>query len=268
MRPNNQVIYTYVTGGYEPLARLDTFQHEERTQHDLYYYHTHLNGMPEELTDEQGELVWQGETNLWGKVRREWSKIYFVVEQNLRFQGQYADRETGLYYNTFRYYDPVIGHFTIPDPIGLAGGINTYAYAPNPLMWVDPLGLSCGPSFFKGKMDKTTGFSASQMKTIKAGTKEWKQAIKEMQDVLNGSGDGRKFQVRVGSSSDAKAFLKEAQGNMNRYRQNTYSRAPGSKKYPKGYERHTQYEGDILNLNHIKWYNNGADGHIFYDIPN
>ncbi|WP_238282018.1 RHS repeat-associated core domain-containing protein, partial [Yersinia wautersii] len=67
---------------------------------------------------------------------------YVVVAQNLKLQGQYLDRETGLHYNTFRYYDPVMGRFTQPDPIGLAGGINLYAYAPNPLGWVDPLGLT------------------------------------------------------------------------------------------------------------------------------
>ncbi|KAA8993837.1 type IV secretion protein Rhs, partial [Affinibrenneria salicis] len=63
--------------------------------------------------------------------------------QNLRFQGQYLDRETGLHYNLFRYYDPQCGRFTQPDPIGLAGGINLYQYAPNPLSWIDPLGLKC-----------------------------------------------------------------------------------------------------------------------------
>nr|WP_219999523.1 RHS repeat-associated core domain-containing protein [Snodgrassella alvi] len=65
----------------------------------------------------------------------------------MRYQGQYLDRETGLHYNTFRYYDPDIGRFTMPDPIGLAGGYNLYRYAPNPLMWIDPWGLSagCGP---------------------------------------------------------------------------------------------------------------------------
>ncbi|HGU9769642.1 TPA: RHS repeat-associated core domain-containing protein [Morganella morganii] len=36
--------------------------------------------------------------------------------QNLRFQGQYLDRETGLHYNTFRYYDPDTGRFTQHDP--------------------------------------------------------------------------------------------------------------------------------------------------------
>nr|WP_239060576.1 RHS repeat-associated core domain-containing protein [Proteus mirabilis] len=49
-----------------------------------------------------------------------------------------------MHYNTFRYYAPDLGRFTQQDPIGLAGGINLYAYAPNPLTWVDPWGWSCG----------------------------------------------------------------------------------------------------------------------------
>ena len=65
-------------------------------------------------------------------------------EQNLRFQGQYLDRDTGLHYNTFRYYDPDIGRFISPDPIGLNGGINLSSYAPNPVSWIDPWGWSCG----------------------------------------------------------------------------------------------------------------------------
>ncbi|EMU9120438.1 TPA: RHS repeat-associated core domain-containing protein [Providencia stuartii] len=60
----------------------------------------------------------------------------------MRFQGQYFDKETGLHYNSFRYYDPDIGRFTQQDPIGLAGGLNLYQYAPNPLTWNDPQGLS------------------------------------------------------------------------------------------------------------------------------
>jgi RHS repeat-associated protein len=57
-------------------------------------------------------------------------------------QGQYLDRETGLHYNLFRYYDPDCGRFTQQDPIGLAGGINLYQYAPNALGWIDPWGLT------------------------------------------------------------------------------------------------------------------------------
>ena len=44
-----------------------------------------------------------------------------LVEQPLRFQGQYFDGETGLHYNRFRYYDPVVGRFVHQDPIGLEG---------------------------------------------------------------------------------------------------------------------------------------------------
>jgi RHS repeat-associated protein len=55
-------------------------------------------------------------------------------------QGQYADTETGLYYNTFRYYDPDVGRFISEDPIGLLGGLNLYEYAPNADGWVDPWG--------------------------------------------------------------------------------------------------------------------------------
>ena len=88
--------------------------------------------------------MWRGEENLWGEISHEISHFSAnAVQQNLRFQGQYLDRETGLHYNLFRYYDPVARRFTQPDPIGLMGGINTYQYAPNALGWIDPLGLSC-----------------------------------------------------------------------------------------------------------------------------
>jgi RHS repeat-associated protein len=64
------------------------------------------------------------------------------VENNIRFQGQYFDEETGLHYNRFRYYNPNTGQFITQDPIGLLGGVNNYRYAPNPVGWVDPWGLT------------------------------------------------------------------------------------------------------------------------------
>jgi RHS repeat-associated protein len=67
------------------------------------------------------------------------------TEQNLRLQGQYLDRSTGLHYNTFRYYDPDIGRFISPDPIGLQGGLNLHSYAPNPSSWIDPWGWAACP---------------------------------------------------------------------------------------------------------------------------
>ncbi|WP_370570198.1 RHS repeat-associated core domain-containing protein [Snodgrassella sp. M0118] len=57
------------------------------------------------------------------------------IQQNLRHQRQYSDKETGLHYNTFRYYDPDTDRFTVADPIGLDGGFNLYQYAPHPITW-------------------------------------------------------------------------------------------------------------------------------------
>jgi RHS repeat-associated protein len=70
---------------------------------------------------------------------------------NLRFAGQYYDKETNLHYNYFRDYDPSIGRYVSSDPIGLAGGINTYLYAEaNPLSYTDPLGLNPGVGCLAG----------------------------------------------------------------------------------------------------------------------
>jgi RHS repeat-associated protein len=60
----------------------------------------------------------------------------------LRYPGQVYDAETGLHSNGHRDYDPRLGRYVESDPIGLAGGINTYVYAGNnPVNAIDPLGL-------------------------------------------------------------------------------------------------------------------------------
>jgi RHS repeat-associated protein len=65
-----------------------------------------------------------------------------TFELPLRLPGQYFDKETNLHYNYFRDYDPVIGRYEKSDPMGLAGGISTYAYvAGSPLISIDPEGL-------------------------------------------------------------------------------------------------------------------------------
>lgn len=59
----------------------------------------------------------------------------------MRFPGQYHDDETGLHYNWHRYYNPTTGRYISSDPIGLAGGLNTFGYAyQNPTGHVDPDG--------------------------------------------------------------------------------------------------------------------------------
>lgn len=65
-----------------------------------------------------------------------------LTQSNLRFPGQWLDRTTGHHYNFYRDYAPEIGRYVQRDPIGLAGGLNTYGYANgNPNRYIDPLGL-------------------------------------------------------------------------------------------------------------------------------
>ena len=99
--------------------------------------------MPEDVTDSEGNIVWRGRYSTWGKLVYEHTTRYTPdgFTQPLRMQGQYDDGNTGLYYNTFRYYDADAGRFSSEDPIGLNGGDNLYKYAANPLKWADPLGL-------------------------------------------------------------------------------------------------------------------------------
>lgn len=99
-------------------------------------------GRPRQVLDDKNELVWQlTPTDFGGIVNQELqSKTGYTL--NLRFSGQYEDKETGLYYNHHRYYDPTTGRYITPDPLGLAGEENLYTYVGNsPIHYNDPVGL-------------------------------------------------------------------------------------------------------------------------------
>ena len=133
---------------YDPLARIDGVDAPE-----IFWFHCQPNGTPERMTDSEGQVRWEGVNSAWGKLLRESETQVSGYSQNLRMQGQYLDRETGLHYNLFRYYDPDCGRFTQQDQIGLAGGIKLYQYAPNALGWVDPWGLALKGVDFTGSPD-------------------------------------------------------------------------------------------------------------------
>ena len=111
--------------------------------------HVDQVGLPKEMTDETGELIWYAKYKTWGKVEEEHNLKQ--THQPFRFQNQYYDEETGLHYYLMRYYEPDSGKFVNQDPISLLGGMNLSQYSPNPLMWVDPLGLSGIKLFFTGR---------------------------------------------------------------------------------------------------------------------
>ncbi|CAI0893039.1 RHS repeat-associated core domain-containing protein [Serratia entomophila] len=140
---------------WSPLAALE--QAGDSRSAEIYWYHTDLNSAPLEVTDAAGNLCWSGQYDTFGKLQGQTvagaaRRNGAQYDQPLRYAGQYQDDESGLHYNLFRYYEPEVGRFTTQDPIGLRGGLNLYQYAPNPLMWVDPFGLSSKPC----KTEETT----------------------------------------------------------------------------------------------------------------
>jgi len=111
----------------------------------LLYVHNDPLGTPQVLTDESGTTVWTASYDPFGKatVNEDPDGDGNAVTLNVRFPGQYYDKETGLHYNYFRYYDPDTGRYLTSDHIGINGGINTYAYVDeNPLKYTDEEGLS------------------------------------------------------------------------------------------------------------------------------
>ena len=99
-------------------------------------------GTPMQAYDKQGNKVWEQELDIYGRQRKRPSA--FIP---FKYQGQYEDAETGLYYNRFRYYDPNAGSYISQDPIGLTGGNPTlYGYVGEPNSWIDVLGLSKIPA--------------------------------------------------------------------------------------------------------------------------
>ncbi|MEW2219264.1 DUF6531 domain-containing protein [Streptomyces sp. NPDC006990] len=106
---------------------------------------TDLTGTPTELITPDGQIAWQHRTTLWGTQLPGPSAQPAETACPLRFPGQYADLETGLHYNHFRYYDPETAHYLTPDPLGLAPAPNHHTYVHNPHARTDPLGLSPSP---------------------------------------------------------------------------------------------------------------------------
>jgi len=103
-----------------------------------YYFHNDHLGTPQVLTDASGSIAWKAVYTPFGEA----VVSIATVENPFRFPGQYYDQETGLHYNYFRYYNPQTGRYITPDPIGLEGGINLFAYVQgNPITLTDRLGL-------------------------------------------------------------------------------------------------------------------------------
>ena len=157
VHPDGRYTYIYTDpDSYEPLAQVHNWTNEEgESRQQTHYFHCDQIGIPREMTDEDGNLLWFGNYTGWGKLKSE-TNISGTAHQPFRLQNQYCDRETGLYYNFFRYYEPDAGRFINQDPIRLWGGDNFYWFAPNSSAWIDVLGLAS--IFEKLKITTSDGF--------------------------------------------------------------------------------------------------------------
>ncbi|WP_269465992.1 RHS repeat domain-containing protein [Burkholderia diffusa] len=113
-----------------PLTRLADGQ--------AWHYVTDHLGTPQELYDEQREVVWAVDLSAYGWTT---SRLAHGVDNPIRFPGQYYDEESGLHYNRLRYYEAETGRYVSQDPIGLLGGSNHYSYTDrDPINKIDPSG--------------------------------------------------------------------------------------------------------------------------------
>ncbi|MNY10370.1 putative deoxyribonuclease RhsC [compost metagenome] len=153
----------------------------------------HLN-TPRRLTNADGQAVWQWGYSAFGEDKPTTARNRFAdldvtpnpgttgvseVKFNLRYPGQYADEESGLFYNYFRSYDARTGRYNQGDPLGLAGGGNRFNYVDgNPLAFSDPLGL------FRVDGTPPEGLNPYQQR-------EWDRMVKSLNDL------GDRFQARI-----------------------------------------------------------------------
>ena len=151
---------------------------EHTPERTIHLYHCDHRGLPLALIDEEGAIAWQAGYDEWGNQLSEENPHH--LQQLIRLPGQQLDEETGLYYNRYRYYDPQQGRYITQDPIGLNGGMNSYAYPLDPVKGVDPLGLKVS---FKGSEEQQKAIKEAYESVRK--TKHGQEMIEKLESSEN-----------------------------------------------------------------------------------
>jgi RHS repeat-associated protein len=107
---------------------------------EFFFYSYDQIGTPVEVFNERGELVLATHSQAFGGARQDYRPGGFAPELPFHFVGQYRDRESEMFYNIFRYYDPRLGRYISQDPLGLFASLNFYEYPQNPFTNADPDG--------------------------------------------------------------------------------------------------------------------------------
>jgi RHS repeat-associated protein len=163
-------------GTFVPAAKI--------TEKEQFSIVTNYLGTPEAMYREDGEAVWTCELNSYGKVRNFQGESKTMCP--FRYQGQYEDAETGLYYNRFRYYSPEEGMYLSQDPIGLNGGINLYAYVHDPNSWIDGFGLTSNSAILGGNLGIPPGINHDAHHIVMAGSSDPRMI--DLRDKMSGYG--------------------------------------------------------------------------------
>jgi RHS repeat-associated protein len=184
--------YGYLQKDYVPTQLQDA--------NGTYYVHSDHLQTPRLATNSAAQIVWRSRHEAFGKatIENDPDGNGAIIALNFRFPGQYFDGESGTHYNYFREYDPGTGRYWQSDPVGLVGGVNTYAYVlGNPLRLFDFYGLEpCDWQDFNARREQAERAAAdarangdydrynNQMDIADANTRRYHDAIHQP---LNGT---------------------------------------------------------------------------------
>jgi len=132
-KPEDIITWVFDEGSFVPAAKIEG--------DETYSIITDYLGTPTEMYNSDGEKTWACELDIYGKIRN--IDVGSLNDCTFRYQGQYEDVETGLYYNRFRYYSPDEGGYISQDPIRMQGNNpNIYAFVKDSNCSFDLFGLS------------------------------------------------------------------------------------------------------------------------------
>jgi RHS repeat-associated protein len=144
---------------------------------------------PRELIHADGTIAWSGDYDVFTRVRGANREGHL---NPIRGAGRFADAETGLYYNYWRYLDPRVGRYVSPDPLADDRRLNSYWAGPNLVNWLDPFGLDCDrPACGEIGVDRDGVY------TDPAGRRHESGVPANVRSIALDSGESRSFPNRV-----------------------------------------------------------------------
>ena len=221
-KPESLVTWVYDGTSFTPVAKV--------TDGERYtIVHDYL-GTPTQAYDGRGNLVWEMLLDVYGEVKECHGDRMLVP---FRYQGQYEDMETGLYYNRFRYYSPQMGMYISADPIGLTGNNPTlYGYVEDVNMWLDVWGLVIIPKITLNP-DGTIHNATATITTTDLGTG------------TNTNASSRRYARALGCPSDDAGHIIGKQLGGSGGKANVF---PQNLSINRG--EYAQFEGRVANLVH------------------